>query len=70
MAGVADLTDSLLHFFIAYAIMNHLGHAILVLPEQASLVCAIVSTACAVIGELLSLRIAKKGATPYSSNKS
>jgi hypothetical protein len=69
MAGVADLTDSFLHFFIAYAMMNHLGHSILALPEKASLVCAIVSTVCAVIGELVSLRIAKKGQA-YSSSKS
>jgi fucose 4-O-acetylase-like acetyltransferase len=71
IAGIADLTDSFLHFFIAYAILNHLGHAVLALPEKASLVCAIVSTVCAVFGELLSLRIAKKGTMPYgSSNKS
>lgn len=43
-AGLADILDSCLHFFIAYALFSRLGHSHLEVPEKLSFVCAIMST--------------------------
>ena len=66
LAAVADFLDSCLHFFIAFALLRHLGHDMLAIPEKTSLGCAIVSTASAIVGEVLSLRIAKAEANSTS----
>lgn len=59
-AGLADMLDSVLHFFIAYALFAHLGHHALVLPEKLSMGCAVTSTLCALAGELISLHLQKR----------
>jgi hypothetical protein len=55
-AGWADGLDALLHFAVAYAIWSHAGHDLLLVLEHWSMQCAIVSTVCAVLGELWVLR--------------
>jgi hypothetical protein len=59
-AGVVDGLDSLLHFFIAYALLTHISHRVLVKAEEISFGCAIASTLCAVVGEIISLQIQKR----------
>jgi hypothetical protein len=59
-AGLADLFDSFLHFYIAYALFAHIGHQALVVPEQLSMGCAITSTICAVAGEVISLHLQRQ----------
>mmetsp|Transcript_60397 Transcript_60397/g.148203 ORF Transcript_60397/g.148203 Transcript_60397/m.148203 type:complete len:359 (+) Transcript_60397:142-1218(+) len=56
-AIVADFVDVLLHFFLAFGLLSHTRHRHwLALAEEWSIGCAAVSTACAVIGEILSFR--------------
>lgn len=59
-SGLADCIDSFLHFFIAFALWNHLSHTKLAIAEELSFGCAIFSTVCAVLGEIISLRTQKR----------
>jgi len=59
-AGLVDGLDSILHFFIAFALLKHLSHHRLAVAEELSFACAIISTVCAVVGEVISLRIQKQ----------
>ncbi|CAB9528858.1 expressed unknown protein [Seminavis robusta] len=59
-AGIVDGLDSFLHFFIGYALWKHLSHKKLAVAEELSFGCAIVSTLCAVLGEVISLQIQKR----------
>jgi hypothetical protein len=59
-AGFVDGLDSVLHFFIAFALLKHLSHHRLAVAEELSFACAIASTVCAVVGEIVSLRIQKR----------
>jgi hypothetical protein len=65
LAALADGTDAIIHFVIAYALLTEsMGHHQLMLVESISLACAIISTLFAVGGELLSqlkiIRAAKR----------
>jgi len=62
-AGVADFLDAILHFVIAFAFItsaaaaSHGGHShIMVVAEEWSMGCAVVSTVAAVLGEIASRR--------------
>ncbi len=63
-AGLEDLFDVFLHFGIAQALFRHLGHNEVVGAENLSMGCAIISTVCAVLGEVISHRIRTRRATP------
>lgn len=54
-AALADYIDTLCHFIIAHTLFLH-GRAQLLAVESTSMACAIVSTVCAVAGELYSRR--------------
>jgi hypothetical protein len=56
LATVADFVDSLLHFFMAYSLFRGASHHKLIVAEELSLTCAVVSTVCAVLGEIISHR--------------
>ena len=53
-AGVADLTDAVLHFLIAYGLFVAHQHKFFLLAEELSMGCAVVSTCFAVLGEIAS----------------
>ena len=59
-AGAADFFDAFLHFGIAYGLVTHLSHGQVAIFERLSILCAIVSTLFAVLGEIVSLRIRKR----------
>jgi len=53
-AAIADLIDAISHFVIAYAVFRGFGHHAVLHWEEISLACAVASTACAIVGEVLS----------------
>jgi hypothetical protein len=59
-ATAADFLDVFLHFFLAYGLLSHVNHHLLAVAEEWSIGCAVVSTACAVFGEVSSFRIHDK----------
>ena len=59
-AGAADFFDAFLHFGIAYGLVTHLSHGQVAIFERLSILCAIVSTLFAVLGEIVSLRIRRR----------
>mmetsp|Transcript_22294 Transcript_22294/g.35949 ORF Transcript_22294/g.35949 Transcript_22294/m.35949 type:complete len:96 (+) Transcript_22294:3-290(+) len=59
-ATIADCIDVLLHFFIAFGLVLHFHHHRLAVAEELSMGCAVVSTFCAVFGEILSFKIQRK----------
>jgi len=61
-ATAADFIDMCLHFFLFAGLLAHWSHHRLVVAEKFSLGCAIVSTLCAVFGEIVSLKVRKQNA--------
>jgi len=59
-AGLADLIDMLIHFFIVFGLLLHGDRHKLVVAEEISMLCAVVSTVCAVAGEVMSSRIRRR----------
>jgi len=59
-AGIVDGLDSLLHFFIAFALFRHLDHRKMGVAEELSFACAIISTVCAIVGEIVSIKLQKR----------
>ena len=64
LAGLADFVDSLVHFWMAYALFKQMVRSKLVAAEHVSMVCAVVSTSCAVLGEFLSFRRSRLASSP------
>lgn len=62
-AGGADLLDAFLHFWIAYGVFAKIGHDMMLLTEHMSMGCAVTSTVCAILGEILSHRQLLKSKT-------
>jgi len=54
VAGVADLLDAFLHFWLAYGLLMKLRHHVMIFTEQLSMCCAVVSNVSAVLGEIAS----------------
>ena len=63
LAGAADLVDAVLHFWMAYSLFVHMTRGQLVAAERVSMVCAVVSTSCAVLGEIISFRRTRRKET-------
>jgi hypothetical protein len=59
-AIVADFIDVIIHFFITFGLLRHLKRHRLAVAEEISMGCAVVSTICAVVGEILSFHIRNK----------
>jgi len=59
-ASIADLSDTILHFCIFAGLLMHWSHHRLEVIEKMSIGCAIVSTLCMVVGEIVSYGIRKR----------
>ena len=55
-AAAADLVDAVSHFTIAYLVLVELGHNHIPKFEEMTIVCAVISTICAVAGEIINYR--------------
>lgn len=68
-ATVADLADMFLHFFLFAGLLAHWSHHKLVVVEKLSLTCAVISTVCAVVGEIVSFNVRKRRGVSSSAAK-
>ena len=59
-AGLADFIDTIVHFILVYGLSVHLSHHKLAIVEKVSMGCAVLSTVCAVVGEVISFKIRKR----------
>lgn len=59
-ASIADLFDTVLHFCIFAGFLRHWSHHRMEIFETLSLSCAIISTVCAVAGEIISFRTRRR----------
>ena len=61
-ASIADFLDTILHFCIFVGLLSQWSHHRMEVLEKTSLACAVVSTLCAVAGEIISFRMSRRKA--------